>query len=463
MTSTRRSRPRGLRDRLSGDGGFALIEVMVSAVLLLIIGTATLSIIDTSGRASSTTRQRAEAVGLAQQDQDAMRLMSLTALSNRNVTSTQTVGNTAFTIQSIGQWIRDATGVVVCNADASRVEYVKTTTKVSWLGHAPVVLESYVSPGVKAVTNGAVLVKLHSDAGVGTPGIPVKIGNLTATTDQGGCAAFENVTPGAASVGFDGTAGGYVDRNGNQTYATTAQSISVGSAQTNQVDALFDRSGAIPVNWVNELGATIRNVDGDAMASNAGITAPSNQTRSLTATAAGKLTGLFPFVAPYSVYAGDCTNNNPTSYLSTAPVASVVVPAGLDAARTDVLLPSLAIYVTTDGNATGPAFPGATITIKPQSGCSDGNYTARGGNGTLTSGSGPTVANLPFGQYSVCIASGSTYLTQAVNVTPYGSTGANAPTQSRGVGPYAATNPRAASVSFYSGSLNRNNTPCPTS
>ena len=105
MTTTRRTRLRGLRARLSGDGGFALVEVMVSAVLLVVLATATLNMIDKSGNASAITKARAAATGLAQEDQDGMRVMSISQLDQRSTSYTKAVGTITYTVNSKAEWV----------------------------------------------------------------------------------------------------------------------------------------------------------------------------------------------------------------------------------------------------------------------------------------------------------------------------------------------------------------------
>src|SRR5947208_2798656 len=55
------------------ESGFALIEVMVSAVLVVVMSLAALAIIDKSGATSANNRMRDVASGLAAADQDTLR------------------------------------------------------------------------------------------------------------------------------------------------------------------------------------------------------------------------------------------------------------------------------------------------------------------------------------------------------------------------------------------------------
>ena len=56
-----------------GEAGFALIEVMVSAVVLAMVALAVLAGVDAAGRSTGREKAEAVAVSLAEQDQERMR------------------------------------------------------------------------------------------------------------------------------------------------------------------------------------------------------------------------------------------------------------------------------------------------------------------------------------------------------------------------------------------------------
>src|SRR5438105_3499769 len=61
---------RRLRSLADDQSGFTIVEVLVSAVMVVIISGGVLTGLEASGRASADTRDRARAQELAQQDQD---------------------------------------------------------------------------------------------------------------------------------------------------------------------------------------------------------------------------------------------------------------------------------------------------------------------------------------------------------------------------------------------------------
>src|SRR3954465_6875336 len=111
MTTPRGSTGAVGRAALADERGWALVETLVSAVLLIVIALAITSSLDTASRASAENKQRSVAAALAEQDQERMRGMDASALSNyhpaaRNVT---TPDGGVYAVTSRSDWIRDST------------------------------------------------------------------------------------------------------------------------------------------------------------------------------------------------------------------------------------------------------------------------------------------------------------------------------------------------------------------
>jgi Tfp pilus assembly protein PilV len=439
------ARPAGLADQ----SGFALIEVMVSAVLVVVLATATLSIIERSGASAAGNRARTTAVSLAQADQDTMRQSPISALLNLHTSVDKKVAGTTYTIKSDAVWLRDAGGKVTCSSNSARAEYVKITSAVNWVGHpTPVVLESYMSPGVAGVQKGALTVRLKSDLGTGTAGIPVSVaGGPSGVTDSDGCVVLANLTPGPNTVSWGSNGSGYVDRNGD---TLVTESVSIATGQTAQIERLYDKSAQVDVRFVDET-----NVPGtvkwtSASMAHASITKPTAGVRNFLngvsgftyTTTAGNL---FPFVAPYSAYAGSCAGNAPTTWLATATMPTVAPLPGTSDKTVDVRLPTAAVYVSGAG-ATPPPTAGAAIGVKvapiatypKMTGCTESIARANGIKTNPTGSTTPTGAasdgfafiNLPYGAWTVCADDGSHFATAILRNTPVGTTPAgDAPTQ----------------------------------
>lgn len=452
---------------------------MVSAVLVIVLALATLSVIDKSGAASATTRMRGTATGLAQEDQDQMRVMSIAQLDRRDTTYPKAVAGVTFSIHSVAQWVRDS-GRATCDSATDRVEYLKTTTYVTWPGHTddPVTLESYISPGVEAIAKGSLMVKLHTDPGVGVPDQTVTLSTgQSGNTDQTGCVLFTGLDAGNVNVSWNGTQGDYVDRNGIQ---TPSEAVVIGAGQTAQLDRLWDRAGRATIRWVDENGqGIVPNTPGTPAAPSGGIgaafvssfiTKPTypallqtrffdNQTDVVaantpldphipvvtTANATTKVGELFPYTAPYTVASGGCLANNPLTYNSAFREPNVVVPAGGDSAQVDVLVP-FATVTLTGAPSTARGATGGSLTYVKLINQDSNRFCVDSTPIDTTASASPYTFRVPAGVYNVCVqkAVGSTrYAATAVaSVTPGSSTaGRNAATVNvTGIGEGTATN-----------------------
>src|SRR5689334_1834864 len=89
------------------ESGFALIEVVVSAALLLVVAGGVLAGIEGPSKTSSQNETRSQATDLAQQDQDRLRSMSFASLVGYTQTTPVTVGNVTYQRYSSAVWIHD--------------------------------------------------------------------------------------------------------------------------------------------------------------------------------------------------------------------------------------------------------------------------------------------------------------------------------------------------------------------
>src|SRR2546423_15224663 len=96
------------------EGGFAMVELVVSAALLIVIVTGTFSAFDQASATSGSIKSRAEASGVAQQDQERMRAFKAVDLSNYRATRTQTVAGVSYTVASRADWVDDQSGTTSC-------------------------------------------------------------------------------------------------------------------------------------------------------------------------------------------------------------------------------------------------------------------------------------------------------------------------------------------------------------
>jgi Tfp pilus assembly protein PilV len=97
----------GTRRRLHAQRGFALIEVVVSAALLMVVAGGVLAGIEGPSRISGKNDARSQASTLAQQDQERMRALPFNSLVGYTQTTPVTVGGITYSRYSKAIWIRD--------------------------------------------------------------------------------------------------------------------------------------------------------------------------------------------------------------------------------------------------------------------------------------------------------------------------------------------------------------------
>jgi Tfp pilus assembly protein PilV len=307
--------PSRLAHRLREDDGFGMIEVMVSAVLVIAIALATLKLLDGAQTVSANNRSRDVAAQIAQSEQDKIRQLPMTSLAGGyHVQNPVPVGGVTYTAVTDAKWVTDSGGPVSCST-SNNVAYLATTTSVTWpaMGKTkPVTADAIVDPGVAAVgaKKGALTVLLTRADGTGTSGITVTAGGMSAVTDDNGCAVIGNIDPGPQTLAYNTT--GYVDKDSKQ---QISRNVTIGAGTIAQATGFYDNPGyatlTTPVDttvgsvWNGRYSIdhdqrslpTLFTIQGDTDSS--GVPAQY---------------GLWPFASAYRWYAGDCIGNNPAKY-----------------------------------------------------------------------------------------------------------------------------------------------------
>jgi len=396
--SSRESAHAGRRHRrgpcVRGEQGFALIEALVAATLLVILALGFLAALDAAARTSAANRGRAQAASLAQQDMERMRALNVTALTGTNSSRTQTVGNVTYTIASKAIWIDDSTGNATCSGGASNADYLKVSSTVTWptMGKiAPV-----TSTTIVAVPNGSfgsgqgsiqALVEDHTPLGI--PGLPVNLSGpstSTLSTDGAGCVFWGYLPVGTYTVGVNQA--GYVDQNGNQ---SVTQSASVVGGSTTNLVFDYDRAANLDVSFDTQVGAsTLVATAKSIMLGNAALTTPRQFTSGSYASTISSGYSLFPFSNGYAVWGGSCTGARPDTYGQSMPT---VTPAAGGTQAVTVRLPALNIVV----NKGGSPLPSANVRITPVTAGCGSTFTA-----TLNASGKLAQPGLPYGDYTVC-------------------------------------------------------------
>ena len=165
---------------LADERGSLLIEVLVSAVLVAVIGVALFGALNSAAKVSGKSKTRAGAAAVAQDDQERMRAMPVATLNNfRDHRDPVVMGKTAYVVDSRAEWIADSKGATDCTANGAAADYLKITSTVSAknIPLKPVVVTSTVTPAPGTFTSdeGSLAVSIVGADGLGRSGVNVSI------------------------------------------------------------------------------------------------------------------------------------------------------------------------------------------------------------------------------------------------------------------------------------------------
>jgi Tfp pilus assembly protein PilV len=386
---------------LADERGSILIEVLVSAVLVAVIGVALFGALNSAAKVSGKSKTRAGAAAVAQDDQERMRAMPVASLSNfRQQRDPVVMGKIAYVVDSRAEWIADSKGATDCTANGAAADYLKITSTVSAknIPLKPVVVTSTVTPAPGTFTSdeGSLAVSVTGADGTGRAGVNVSINgpaNDVQLTDANGCAFFGYEPVGDYNI--TASASGYVDPNGN---ATATGTSSVGSQTVATLSLSYDQAGQATASFKTDPDdrPEIDSNQSSVGFSNAGVTTNSGVryfANGTPVTAIATTPTLYPFPGAYSVFAGDCANN--AAPTGVTPDSLAVLPGKLDHTVT-VHVPALNIRTQLNGSDTS----GMAVLIKSTTaGCTPKTYAVR------TSNANARLADpgLPYGTYSVCV------------------------------------------------------------
>jgi len=416
------ARPRPLAARLRTQEGFGLVEVLVSALLVVVISLSVLGSLDAAGNASGEGKAKATAANLAQQDQERLQGMRPVDLMTLDVTQPVDVvtgdATVRYSVRSEGQYVLNpATGSGCTNGQ--RDEYLRIVSTVSWPGmrtNRPVRVESMIAPPLDAVapTQGSAVLKLTRADGI-TPVVGqsvdlVGIRSGRQATGAEGCAFFANYPVGSYSFEFGSS--GWVDPNGDE-------QVSLAMGITNQdvasLDSLYDQAGSVKdAVFVTYADGAVRGAKADRLdlahpgvQRNAGVRSSTSTSLWTTAPFYGtasraSLDRLFPFVSPYAVYSGgQCGQALPASMRTLIAqgggTVELKVTPQTEHTGLYVFEPALNPVVRYDGTGTYAARPGARVLVRstdPQ--CPTPQEQTTDGAGKLPE------RGFPYGDYEVC-------------------------------------------------------------
>jgi Tfp pilus assembly protein PilV len=391
------------------NAGFALIEVLISSVMLALIVIATFTGFDEANQSTADERARSQADVVAQQDEDRLRSLQISQLSGMNETHTVTYGGTIYTVHSSGEFISDTTGGTSCSSESAEASYVRTISKVTWPGAGtryPVVETGLITPPA----GGQILVQVSNAQGAAVQGVTATVtgpSNATSLTGTQGCVIFAGLNEGEYKIKVHKT--GYVTKEG---IAEPELKATVIAGTTEKKPFELDVAGGLAVSFEPSAGAEAK---GDTfVAQNSLLPSPFFKTFGTLGTYETTVSSglvLFPFGEPsppaekasgqYEVYAGTCRADSP------APFGVEPKPVNVLAGETvavKVPLPAINIKVMSGTSSSpGPAVANFKGTFKDEgSECSGAEHPFT----VASSSTGELHLGMPFGKnFSLCVYS----------------------------------------------------------
>lgn len=400
--------------RPRAEAGFVMIEVLVSALVILIVAGAVLSLVTATTHSAADQRQRAAAYSVAQEDQARLRAMRLSTLNRLNEENEVTLGGTTYTVDSTGTFIDNATGTSSsCSAENSESDYVSIASRVSWEGgRKSVVLNSLVAPSSGSLNpnHGTLLITATNGSGQGIAGLSLRgtgAGTFSGSTDETGCANFSDLPAGNYTLSTE--APGFVDADGN--YSPWTKTVGVVAAGKVPVSLMYDLPGGVVATFKYRVGSSSTFLPARAdsvVAYNALMPSGAKAFGSAGVTSGRSLElkaePLFPFKEADTIYAGACESNLPESSLARA---TVVVQANETIATPQIQLPALNLTVEKGGSPV----QGARVTVTDQN-CKIGYsrvkrlYSTDAAGHLVNPETGEAEPAMPWGTYEVCASSG---------------------------------------------------------
>jgi len=383
-----------------------LIEVLISALMVSVIAVGTFTAFDTAGRASQDQRTHAVAGQLAQADEEHLRALTqseLTTLTNTALvaqpeaenglclkevsggkweyTATAIQGTyngcsatsfagekytgTVFLVTTTARFVSASSNSFACETTGSTLDYIQSTSSVRWASlpstRPPVTQSSIVNDSVTGL-----LVRVFNQNHEPESGVTVAVTGTSPTfsssqtTPSSGCAILTGITNSSVKVAVSKL--NYVDRAGKSPPAEQTVAITAGKSAT--VEFIIGKLGEIEAEFVSENAVTkkLEKAEGDTFFARQGSITPPPLNFVQGTDGAYKeketLTPVFPFALPaaphepepYSVYAGDCEENNPhtvnAAVALTAANEALVKPGGL--AKVTLEVPTLTVKLYKD-------------------------------------------------------------------------------------------------------------------
>lgn len=396
------------RARLADESGVALVEVIVSAVLMIVIAVSVFGALQSTGRAGAQERHRARAYAIAQADQARLRSLNVSTVSHLTQTRTETQDGITYSVASSGVPKVDRSTTTSCVSGNSSSDFVAVKSTVTWASmgtRPPVVIESIVTPpnGSLDANRGAISISVLDSRNNPYPGITVNGSGpspFSGVTTSTGCLIFGDLLAGAYTV--TPALANLVDKDGLPPGGVTT---SVVGQSANSLGLQYDRPGTVNVAFTTIKAGVLASstaerirVFNTGMTQSVGFGTQGSRVSSIAATP------LFPFTSPDTIWAGSCDVNRPGGGPA---LGSATIPVAAAAPTVTLQLPALDLTVYKGKKAkAGEAAAGATVKVTDRDCIINGAPLTR----TYTTNSSGMLSDpgLPWGQYDICASGLST-------------------------------------------------------
>jgi len=403
------------------DAGFTIIEVVVAATLLVVAFLGAAGLFEEGTHVSGDTRQRVVAAQLASAAIEKIRgpaadpALFTSEVAPGETVTTQTVNGLKFTLTQQEQWVSQTATISSCQSggDGGSNAILQLTESVTWAGAgatAPVESTTVLSPpaGAYSAATGSIAVQVLNAAGLPVTDASVSISGTSSqsqNTTAEGCAFFAYLTPGPYTASV--TAGTGVS---DQEVLIPSQTTSVTVGQTSSLTFNYDTAATITITgWAGPSAAT----PATNIPIGVGDTGLQPYGQYTYAKGTTTLTPLFPYPAGYTVFAGNCTDNNPNGldtshnrfYNNPGTVTTSVSPGGTSTAT--VPLYDMPVTVTSGGvGAVGATLSATETTSFPtpyNAVCTSGEVSGSAPTiGLVTTGAGGTSTTaVPLGHWTI--------------------------------------------------------------
>jgi Tfp pilus assembly protein PilV len=410
-------------DQSRGERGSVLIEVLVSAIVLTIAALGAFNAFDSSTRATSQERHRAQAHGIAQKDLARMRTMRISALSNLDETRQVTVDGSLYTVESVATFQTDATGTASCGKGEASADYIRIRSTVTWpsIGsREPVEEQSLVAPpnGSISPDSGGLAVQVEGAGGTGVANVGIAGsqegggGSFSGSTGPDGCVIFGNLP--AGNYNLDVLDSSLVDNDGNP---PETQPTSVVAESVNTLALQYDEPGRIDVGFETWVEGEPTATDFDSVVVfNTGMSVAKTFGTPGAPQPEVSATNLFPFASPYAVYAGNCAENNPNPGGEPEPppaIQDALVSRG-GVTPVTLALPPLDLTAWSGESESEPGAPveGARVKVADTR-CTEGEEgeeTPIVRTYTTNEAGGLDDPGLPYSEYDLCVEYGEKHI-----------------------------------------------------